>query len=369
MIECLASGVVYENPKPHLRSQQAFHPTLADLGDGELVCAFDLGQAVEALDYRTYRSRSLDGGASWTFEGALFEPPPGRPTTSTIRINRTSAGLVGFGSLAYRDDPEEGVLNRDNLGYAPMDLVLLRSADKGKSWAGPEKIETPLAGPAFETCHNIVELPDGRWLAPTATWRGWDGDLPNGEKAIVLISEDQGRSWPQYGVAFDGSAEGLIHWEQSVVSLGGSDVVSIAWVYHPESGETRPNRFAVSHDGGATFGAAAEIGINGQTCKGLRLHDGRLLLAYRRNDQPGLWACLANFDGTRWELLAQQPLWGGRTSSGMAGEANRSDELSGLKFGFPQFVQFDNGRVLLVFWGFEDWGSKIFWLRLGIEGA
>ena len=53
----------------------------------------------------------------------------------------------------------------------------------------------------------------------------------------------------------------------------------------------------------------------------------------------------------------------------MAGEANRSDELSGLKFGFPQFVQFDNGRVLLVFWGFEDWGSKIFWLRLGIEGA
>ena len=75
MIEIQGTGIVYENPKPNLRSQHAFHPTIVDFGAGELLCAYDLGEAVESLDYCTYVSRSLDGGKTWRFEGPVIGTP------------------------------------------------------------------------------------------------------------------------------------------------------------------------------------------------------------------------------------------------------------------------------------------------------
>lgn len=357
----LRSGIVWENPKPYLVTRHAMHPTPVNLGGGQILCAHDIGQAPESMDYETWVSRSMDGGCSWLLESKINGERTERPTTSFVRIARTAGGLVGLGARLYRDNPDEGLLNRRNLGYVPMDVILVRSADGGRTWSLPETVMTPLEGPAFEISHAVLELPDRTWLAPMATWRGWDGRLPNGEKALVLISRDRGRTFADYGVTFDGTAEGLIHWEQSVVSLGGNDVFSVAWVYHPESGSHRPNRYTVSHDGGRTFAPAREVGIQGQTCKVARLRDGRLLLAYRRVDKPGLWAQLATLRSDDTLVQGEAlPLWGaGMASSGMEGAGNRSDELSALKFGFPQMVQMEDDTVLLVFWAFEDWGCRI----------
>lgn len=366
-IRSVDSGLVYANPKPYLRSRHAFHPTITNLGDGELFCAFDVGEAVESLDYHTVRSRSHDDGHTWGLEGALLEPSDGRVSSHSVRVCRTSVGLIGLGSRAWRDDPEQGILNHGNLGLLPMELFLVRSDNDGRTWSAPETIDTPLVGPAFEICHTVVELPSGRWLAPTSTWRGSDGSLPDGEKAVVLISDDKGETWPEFGVSFDGNAEGLIHWEQSVVALGGDDVLSLAWVYHPDSGTHRPNRYALSRDGGKTFDPPRETGLNGQTCKAIRLSDGRILCAYRHDDRPGLWAALVELEGEKWRNVVQTPLWGtGLAGSGMAGAGRSADELSGLKFGFPQMTQLADGDVLLVFWCFEDWSTRIRWIRLAV---
>ena len=209
MIHCRATGVVYRNPKPHLRAIHTWHPSVVRLDDGELVAAFDLGQAVEALDYRTYLSRSGDSGETWSEPVRLFEDTVDRPTTHTVRISRTADGtLIGLGSRAYRDDPEEGLVNRENLGYTEMDLILLTSRDGGRSWEGPKTIEPPLVGPGFEICHGVRELSDGRWLAPTSNWKGWNGDAPNGMNAIALVSHDRGASWPEVISVMDGVRQG-----------------------------------------------------------------------------------------------------------------------------------------------------------------
>lgn len=368
MVSVEETGIVYENPKPYLRSQHAFHPTIVNLGGGELVCCYDLGQAVESLDYATHRSRSTDGGATWTAEGPLIGRPPGRPTTHSIRVSPTTAGLVGFGGLFYRDDPEEGLVNRRTFGYVPMDLIIVRSRDRGRSWQEPEIVPPPIPGACFETCHSIVELPGGRWLAPTSTWPDWEGRLPSGEKAIVLISEDRGVSWPRYGVSFDGGPEGLKHWEQSLVSLGGDSLLAVSWVYDPKREKNLPNRYAASDDGGRTFSAPREVGIRGQTCKAAALGGGRILLAYRRSDRPGLWAAEAELARGTLKVVGEHPLWGtGLSSSGMDGRTAGADELSGLKFGFPQMTLLQTGVVFLVFWCFEDWCTKIRWMRLRIS--
>ena len=52
----------------------------------------------------------------------------------------------------------------------------------------------------------------------------------------------------------------------------------------------------------------------------------------------------------------------------MTGAGGASDELAALKFGFPQMLDRGGGEVLVAFWCFEDWSTRIRWIRLDVSG-
>src|SRR5438874_6177870 len=109
MIQCVESGVVYRNPTPHLKSIHAWHPSLVRLDDGTLLAGFDLGEAIESLDYRTYTARSRDGGRTWDAPRPLFDEPVKRRSTHSVRLGHVRDGeVVAFGGRFYRDDLTEG---------------------------------------------------------------------------------------------------------------------------------------------------------------------------------------------------------------------------------------------------------------------
>ncbi len=339
MLEVLASGLVYRNPRPELRPVHTWHPTIVRFEDGELLCTFDLASADVALDYRTYASRSLDDGTTWTSPVRVLADSGNRASVHSVRISRVSDGsVVAFGGL--------------------------RSRDRGRSWEGPVRIDPPLVGPAFEICHAIVELRDGRWLGPTSTWMGWDGAAPNGMNAILLVSHDQGSSWPEYIVEFDRWAEHVLHWEQSVVQLRDGRLLAVAWAVSLDTNRAEPTPYALSEDG-REFTVRGFTGFRGQTTKIIELPDGRIFSAYRRDDVPGLWATVARLDGDRWVNQETIPLWQG-ASSGMSGTADPGHELLQLKFGFPQMVVMPDGQLFLVFWCEEDCIKNIRWLRIAV---
>jgi sialidase-1 len=365
-MELLATGLVYRNPKPYLRAVHAWHPSILQLDSGELVASFDCGQGAEALDYRTYLSRSTDDGRTWTSPAALFDDPTQGRTTQSIRIGRLSDGtLIGVGGRWRRDNPEEGIVNRANLGYVPQELLQLQSNDGGRTWSVPRVIEPPLLGPGFEVCHSVIDLPDGRWLYPTATWKSWDGDAPNGMQAVAFVSHDRGRTWPEYLRVMDRYEDGIISWEQSLVRLHDGRLLAVAWAFDERSGTSLPNPYAVSADG-RTFGPPRMTGLVGETAKLLTLRDGRLLCLYRRKDQPGLWAALVQISGDEWQTLEQMPVWQG-AASGMTGRDNSSNELSDLRFGYPTLVQRPDGAVFALFWCQEDCINNIRWVKLRVE--
>ena len=365
-IELLESDVVYRNRKPYLRSVQARHPSLVAFEDGELLLGFELGETDESLDYAAHRARSNDGGRTWSVEGPLLAPTSQPPTTNSLRLGLVGGEVVAFGNIHHRERQDEGLVNRATLGFVSTDPVLLRSHDRGRTWSVPEHIVAPLESPAWETCHAVLELRNGRWLAPTATWRGWDGEHPAGEQTVVLISDDQGRTWPRYGRIFDGRSSGLIHWEVSVIQLHDDRVLAVAWVHDPRTQADHPNQFAISSDNGKTFGEPESTGLHGQTCKVLQLRDGRLLCFYRRLDRPGLWANVASLDDKgRWQNRAEIPVWEGEGAAVERAE-NSADGLAALRFGSPTPIQLPDGQVLVVFWCVEACQSVIRLARLRI---
>jgi hypothetical protein len=362
-----STGLVYRNANPHLRSVVAYHPSLVAYHDNRLVATFDLGQAVESLDYHTVLSRSEDAGKTWNLEGPVLKSPP-KGTTHSVRTSRLGDdSLVGLGALFDRKNVEAGLANRETFGFVPVDLFLIRSCDQGHSWTPLEKITPPLVSSAWEICHAIIELRGGRWLAPTSTRRGWNGENPSGEQTVAFISDDCGRSWPSFGRIFDGrSSSDRCHLEASVIELLDGRILATAWVHNLSTGKSFPTEYSISEDRGETFSHPMPTHFEAQTCKLLQLHDGRILCAYRRNDQPGLWATLAELSGVRWTNLAEAPLWQG-AGSGMTGTTSAADKLSALKFGYPSLKQLPGGEVLLLFWCQEDCVTNIRWIRIRIS--
>lgn len=365
MIEVIETGLVYRSPESQSPPLHTWHPTIVLLESGELLAAFDIADHAESLDYATYMARSSDEGRTWSEPARMFQDSVSGRVTSFARIARVGPNaLIATGARAHRRPDDDSLVNRDTLGFVPVDLIVLRSADGGRSWSGPETIEPPLEGPSFEICHAVIVLRDGRWLWPTATWKGWDGEAPNGMKAIALVSFDRGASWPTYIDVLDQYDRHVFSWEQSVVELPDARLLQVAWAYDEASGHSEPTPYVISADGWK-FSEPRATGLRGQTTKLRVLADGTVLALYRRDDRRGLWAQRVRIDGEMWVNLEEVAVWQG-APSGMAGEGAGADELVDLQFGFPQMLSLPNGDVFAVFWCQEDDIRNIRWFRLRV---
>jgi len=363
VIDVCKTGVVHRSSESTAPRLHTWHPTVVVLASGELVAAFDIAPHAESLDYLTCVTRSSDDGQTWSTPEPLFHDPVAGRVTSFARIARVGPHeLIATGARAYRRPDTDSLVNRDTLGFVPVELILLRSNDDGRSWTSPEVVTPPLEGPSFEICHAVIVLRDGRWLWPTATWRGWDGYAPNGMKAIALVSTDNGKTWPEYIDVLDQYERGVFSWEQSIVQLRDGRLLQVAWAYIESTGRHEPTPYTISADG-RTFSAPRPTGLMGQTTKLHVLADGTILALYRRDDRPGLWANRSRIHGDDWENLEEQLVWDG-TPSGMDGQARGADELVDLQMGFPQMVALPDGDVFAVMWCQEDGVRNIRWFRL-----
>lgn len=362
-IEVISTGRIYRNPKPYLRSTHAYFPSVAVISEKELLCAFVLGSAFESVDCHVEFARSHDSGKTWSLEGRLLPPWSKGVASESCRISRISNGeLVALMLYSDRSDPEEGLTNRQTLGFVPNEFCLFRSNDEGHTWIGPEPIAAPVVGPSFESNAKIIELSDGRWMIPTSTWRAWDGYDPSGMKMVIFISEDKGKTWPKYTTVMDNSADKIIYWESKLIELDDGRLLSIAWAYDEVNGKDLPNQYALSKDGGRSFYPPLSTGLLGQTPVIIKLADGRILCVYRRVDDPGLWANIVRLEDDAWINHEAFCLW--QPAALLKKKTNMVEKFHALRLGAPVLTILPDGDIFLALWCYEDCVSNIRWFRL-----
>lgn len=368
-LENITTGVLYRNPRPHVKSVQAYFPSVVVLPNDEMLAVYSLGEAFEAVNLHVNTARSSDMGLTWRDEGRLCPGTTDRLASDFARLAITSEGQLVANILRSdrTEHPEEGLSNPDNMGFVPTELCTSRSTDQGASWSEPTAIVPPLAGCEFEMCSPLVMLRDGRWLWPTSLWRDWQGNLDHDYQMVVLVSHDHGDTWSDYQTVMTSPGRQVLYWESKVLELPDQRLLAVAWAYDEAARRDLPNQYALSSDGGITWCKPCSTELTGQTLTPLLLDDGRLLNVYRRIDQPGLWACVSHLEGDQWVNEDQYPLWGQQAGQGTTNTGeNMVENFNTLKFGAPSLTKLPDGRVFCAFWCYEEMISIIRWYCFAI---
>jgi hypothetical protein len=366
-----ASGVVYRNPVPNVRPRQAYFPSIVELPTGELLAAFELGSAMENLDVRLHVSRSSDGGQTWSEPVKVFEPQGFAYPASTLgRMSRMRDGsLVAVVLVCDRSRVDEGLASPLTEGYVDTVFTIIESVDDGITWSAPRSIVPPIDWNVFEICSPIIEVSESRWMLPTSLWKSWDGDCPHGMKAVTLASDDRGHTWNRCVDVFNQWDSQIASWEQKQTRLSDGRWLAVCWAHDYANAKSLPNRYSFSEDNGESYGQPLVAPLNGETCTPLALPDNRILCVYRRFDQRGLWAHLAEIDGQNWVPVADEPLWGTGMDLYGTDSKNKLEEMRTLRFGYPQSVRLSDGSIFTAFWCVEDCVACIRWFRLKVDGA
>ena len=363
LVDILEEKNIYENPKPEVRSRQAFFPGLAVLPDNEIICLFKIGEAFEAANVRCHVTCSKDNGKTWKLQGQLYDQEAMgwsyqfsdcyKPTL----LKDGTLLAIGYGFTIK--DPEIGVSGTEVFNSAKN--VISFSADKGKTWTNPATIDLRTKH-ALELSGPAIQLSSGRLLAagPPFTIE------KSGQQGWIIASEDNGKTWKHISSYFETPLGTVAPWETRICEMQPGRVVAIIWAFDTAKEKHLPNHIAVSHDYGDTWSEPIDTGIMAQASNLMWLEKDKLLTIHaHRAGEVGLYARLVDFSDDQWDIEAEQCLW----TKAISQDTGKSitDQFSALKFGQPSLTRLADGEILATFWCVEDCMYKVKSLRLKLN--
>jgi hypothetical protein len=332
------------------------YPQAAVLGNGDVLCSYSNAGGPSALG-GTDLARSLDGGRTWTFDGTLLSPGTDPPTTNFLKLSKASdrATVYAYGARL-------GPTTAARFGERTSEPIFCWSEDDGHTWSGPRVV--PIPGARHEISHGVLALRGGRLLAPAASVESGR----RGERVVAAVSNDAGMTWPERVVVFEDPAGELGFFEHKLTDLGGGHILATSWTVRMADVMDLPNRYAVSHDHGATWSPPRLTDLHGQTLSTVGLGgDWLLALFNRRHRDPAIVVALVSLVGDEWATHTEMALFRPRARS--VDNDGGVDRFGAFQFGFPTAIRLPDGAVLATFWARDGERCAVRWARLLLSSS
>jgi hypothetical protein len=337
--------------------RESAFPQAVQLPDGDILCSFSVGGG-QYVHGGTDWARSTDGGCTWHVEGQLLAGSVDPPSANALKLSLSPDGrtIYAYGTRYYANQDER-------FGERRGESVFCRSIDNGRTWSAPTSV--PMPDCPIEVSHSIRPLASGRLLAPGAVLAEKDR---LGEEMFVVISDDDGMTWPKRQTVFRDPAGKLGFWEHKFAEIAPGTIMAVAWTVTLGDYRDQCNSFCFSHNDGATWQPFHSTGIHGQTLSVLPLENDKLLILYnRRYGRQGVVMALVKFTETEWTVVEEDLLYDAQGfRDGPDSGASGVDELASFQFGFPTAIRLNDGSILVTHWCVEQGVCGIRWTRLAV---
>jgi hypothetical protein len=334
-------------------------PRLALLSDGRIACSFMRQTALGTNDFEPWIAFSSDSGASWNEPRPLFPEQRGRFAIFGSISSGGNGELIFFGQRTVIDSPGESFWSDEMQGLKANELFWTRSANDGVTWGPVQRIAMPIPG-AAEAPGAMCRCRGGRLVCCYSPYNTFDpGEKVVRNQVVCLSSADDGGTWDHSRMlALDPPESGAA--EAWVIELSDGCLVGAGW--HLLDGADPENKFAISRDGGQSFGPTRSTGIRGQSVGLAPLPGGRLAMVYnqRKFGTTGVWLALARPGETDFGLQANSCVWEPQAPSGSV----EHKDWTHFGFGEPCPLLLPGGGLLVVLWVADEWGHGIRWVRV-----
>jgi len=361
-VEPIEEGFVSQR-RPDDPAPVASGPRLAVTRDDELLCSFMVQSALGVNDFVPMLSRSGDSGRTWIDEGPIW---PQLSATYSLFGSISSAGPSGFvfyGVATPIDEPGEMFWFDDTKTMKPNKLFTARSSD-GRTWSDPDFIPLPVAG-AAEAPGAMCVTRSGRRIACFAVEETLHpAESIDRQQVVAICSDDAGATWNHSKMLRFNEARSS-GGEAWVIELSDGRLLGTSW--HIDLGEERdyPNAWALSHDGGQSWGPTCSTGIIGQSTGLAPLADGRALFVYnqRKHAEAGVWLAVVRPTDSDFGVESNQVIWRAPTTTQSESSGDYA-EWRDFSFGEPAVAVLPDGDLLVVFWCIQSDGQGIRYVRL-----
>jgi len=352
------------------RPDSRYHtfPSLARCSDGSFICTALVGTTKSGPDGRAKVFRSTDGCKTWApIPSPTQWDEQAHPRCGYLmcHITELSPGhLLASYMRADRFNPDEPLFHPTTSGMQRTVVRLSSSKDNGATWSEPWDLDYSV--PDLIAPGRIIRLPDGALGMPFEVWHEWDKGFREGPSTRMVLSRDEGRTWPQAGILARDEKRQVIYGDPRPTFLPDGRIVVLTWVHNFVAGQDLPVHRSESADNGRTWSPPVSTELIGQIANPVSLGNNLMIAVYQRRfgDGIGMRGVLSKNHGRTWIEQTDTLLWG------MQQKLDTSNPFSGydtFAFGYSTAMKLPDNTVLVPFWAGNGTTTCIRILQLKIN--
>jgi len=355
-------------------SSSACFPGVCALPGGRWVVTFRASpKKADAFPQHLMVTCSDDEGETWTKPVAPFSAPPVNGKPGVFRSGHpTALGGERLAAVLYwvdASDPSLPFFNEQTEGLLDSCIFAATSDDGGATWSEPWRIDTnpfntptPITGP-------ILALPSGEWAVQFETNKTYYDTSMWHHASVLMISGDEGKTWPEYGVAAADPAARIFYWDQRPNVMADGSILNVFWTFDRREAVYLNMHACLSKDGGRTWSGLWDTGVPGQAGPPVQLADGRIALPYVDRERTPLIKLRVSADGARsWPDDTEVVLDDSSARAQQGKKATMQDawtEMGKFSVGLPYSALLPGGDVLVVYYaGPQTNHTGVHWVRL-----